>query len=55
MPSKRNAKVVRLGNALAVFLPADWVRGNGIEKGSILEIVYDGVVTVKPPVRADSE
>jgi hypothetical protein len=49
MPSKRNAKVVRFGKSLAIFLPVDWVRGNGIEKGSVLEIVYDGVVTVKPP------
>jgi len=52
MPSKRNAKVVRLGKSLAIFLPADWVRGNEIEKGTVLEIAYDDVVTVKPPKAA---
>ena len=53
MPSKRNGKVVELGRSLAFILPRDWARFYGIEKGAVLEIVYDGVVTVKPP-KADA-
>lgn len=56
MSSKREAKVVKLGSSYAVFLPQDWCRGNGVEKGSIVPIEYDGDVVVKPPrAQAGSE
>lgn len=32
-----------------MVLPRDWVRGNAVEKGDVLEVEYDGVVTVKAP------
>ena len=49
MPSKTKAKVSKIGNGLAVFIPAAWCRGSGIEAGTIVELVYNGVLTVKPP------
>ncbi len=52
MPSKRDAKVVLLGGSYVVFLPRDWCRGNGVEKGSVLEIEYDGDVVVRAPKAA---
>lgn len=52
MPSQRKAKVVRLGDSYAIFLPRDWVRGNGIRKGSVVEIAYDEVLTVRAPMKA---
>ncbi len=38
-----------------VVLPVDWVRYNGIEKGTEVEVVYDGALTIKPPRSASSE
>jgi len=51
MPSKRTAKVVRLKTSYAIFLPKDWCRGNEIEKGSLVDLLYDGEVRVKPRPR----
>lgn len=50
--NRRKARVMRLNRSLAIVLPKDWVRGMDIRAGSLVEIVYNGVVKVKP-VRGD--
>ena len=32
-----------------VVLPVDWVRYNRIEKGDLVDVTYDGALTVTPP------
>lgn len=49
MPNERKARVVKIGDGYCVFLPIDWIRGNRVRKGTVLELQYDGVVIVKPP------
>jgi|GEM_PF-2624183 len=44
----RKSKAIRLGNATAVVLPIDWVRGNGIKHGDLLDVQYDEIVKVRP-------
>lgn len=51
MTNKRFGKVVKLGRSMAVVLPKDWTRGNNVEPGDELEIVYDGRVSVSAPVK----
>lgn len=56
MTNKRTAHVMKAGqHSLVVVLPKDWVRGHGIERGDILEVCYDGVVTIKAPCKSRSE
>jgi antitoxin component of MazEF toxin-antitoxin module len=45
--NSRKSKAVRLGNATAVVLPVDWVRGHQVEQGDLLDVRYDGVITVR--------
>lgn len=47
--NRRTARVLRSGGALAVVLPADWVRGNGVQAGDQVEVEYDGFVRVSLP------
>ena len=47
----RKSKALRVGNATAVVLPVDWVRGHQIKQGDVLEVCYDGCVTIKAPAR----
>ena len=44
---------MKLGNATAVVLPVDWVRGHKIECGDELEVRYDGAVTIRAPDKAE--
>lgn len=47
--NKRFSRVSKAGKgSLVVVLPKDWVRGMKIQPGSTVEVVYNGVVTVKP-------
>ena len=55
MTNKRFGKVVKLGRSMAVVLPKDWTRGNGVEPGDELEIEYDGRVSVNAPVKKPRE
>ena len=45
----RKSKAIRLGNATAVVLPIDWVRGHEVQQGDVLDVRYDGVITVRAP------
>ena len=47
--NRRSAKVLRSGGALAVVLPADWVRGNSVRAGDRLVVDYDCDVTISIP------
>lgn len=49
--NRRNARVFRIGRSQAVVLPRDWCDGNKIEPGQEVEILYDGIVRVKPKAR----
>jgi len=49
MPQIENRKVVRVGKTSSgVILPAAWLRYFGIKPGDEVEVVSNGVVTVKP-------
>ncbi len=45
--NKRTGKVVRLNRSLAVVLPKDWTRGQELQAGDEVEIVYNGCVKVE--------
>jgi antitoxin component of MazEF toxin-antitoxin module len=47
VPNLRRARPFRNGSSLAVILPADWVRGNGVEPGDEVELAYDGIVRIR--------
>jgi len=42
----RKARVIKLGNSLAVVLPKDWTRGMDVEQGQLVEMVYNGEVHI---------
>ncbi|MEM0343814.1 MAG: AbrB/MazE/SpoVT family DNA-binding domain-containing protein [Thermoplasmata archaeon] len=46
---------MRSGPSLVVVLPVDWARGMNIQAGDIVEVVYDGVVRVRPFPRERNE
>jgi antitoxin component of MazEF toxin-antitoxin module len=41
------SKVFRQGSSLAVVLPADWVRGNGVRAGDVAEVLYAKNVVIR--------
>ena len=50
MVAKRDARVTTTGpSSRAVVLPADWVRGTRIAKGSQVEVWYGDLLLVVPP------
>lgn len=52
--NKRTAKVQRYGtHSLYVALPKDWTRGMEIEKGDVVDIVYDGEVHIRKRLEAE--
>jgi len=44
----RSGKVVKIGKSLWISIPAAWARYNDIEKGSVVEIVFNDELRVKP-------
>lgn len=44
----RTARVFRDGGSHVVVLPPDWLRGQDIEPGDLVEIWYNGEVHVRP-------
>ncbi|MEM0344169.1 MAG: AbrB/MazE/SpoVT family DNA-binding domain-containing protein [Thermoplasmata archaeon] len=46
---------MRSGPSLVVVLPVDWARGMGIQAGDSVEVVYDGIVKIRPLPRERSE
>jgi hypothetical protein len=49
MSLQRQRKLVTHGGCVVVALPPDWLRGNGMNPGDVVELVYDGAtVTVRP-------
>ncbi len=49
MPNTRARKIVRVGDSLAVTLPPDWLRGNGLGAGDRVALTYDSDVRVRIP------
>ena len=47
--NSRTAHIFRSGGAMAVVLPADWVRGHGLRPGDSVNLEYDGDVRVRAP------
>lgn len=43
----RKSKIFQQGNSLAVVLPADWVRGNGVRAGDVAEVSYAKNVVIR--------
>ncbi len=50
----RKVRVRRQGSSLYMALPPDWVRGNGLEPGDELVILYDGQLRVKVPAKREA-
>ncbi|MBT0160889.1 AbrB/MazE/SpoVT family DNA-binding domain-containing protein [Candidatus Bathyarchaeota archaeon A05DMB-2] len=49
MPQKENRKIVRIGKtSLGVILPRAWLRYFCLEAGDQVEVISNGVVTIKP-------
>jgi len=49
MPGKTlPRKIIRQGTSKVVALPPDWLRAFGLDLGDEVDVVYDGVVIVKP-------
>jgi len=44
----RIRRIYRTGRSVAVTLPQDWLRGNGLRPGDEVEIRYDGEVHIRP-------
>ena len=50
--NRRTARAIQQGRgSLLVTLPKDWTRGTGVEKGDLLDLVYDGESVQVKPVR----
>jgi len=46
--NKRTSKVLRTGSSATVVLPKDWCRGENVQVGDEVEILYDGEVRIRP-------
>ncbi len=45
----RFGRILRVGGSFVVAIPADWLRGHGLEKGDEVEIRYgEGDLIVRP-------
>ncbi len=49
---RRGAKLWRTGNSTGVTVPPDWMAGNGLAPGDIVEVLYDGVLVIATRDRA---
>lgn len=49
VPSKRRARVYKQGSGTVVVLPVDWCRGMEIEPGDVVELLYNGRLTISKP------
>ena len=56
MPGKTSRSVGTNGRSQAryVVLPRAWCEASGVDKGSRVEVLYDGVLIVLPPDRRSS-
>jgi antitoxin component of MazEF toxin-antitoxin module len=41
-------KVFKIGDSLAITLPAEFVKEHGIKEGQPITLVYDGLLKAKP-------
>jgi antitoxin component of MazEF toxin-antitoxin module len=49
VPQKETRKIIKIGNtSLGVILPKGWLQYAGLRHGDRVEVVTNGVVTVKP-------
>jgi len=55
IPSKEIRRVIQAGNAVAVVIPAHWARYYNLTKGSKIEIVTNGSMTVTPILEDKTE
>lgn len=52
MALQRLRKLVTHGGCTVVALPPDWLRGNGVNPGDVVELDYDqGKVVIRPVPR----
>jgi antitoxin component of MazEF toxin-antitoxin module len=49
MPNVRERRILRSGGAMVVSLPPDWLRGNGLSAGDVVELTYDGIIRIRAP------
>lgn len=45
--NKRRAKLYRHGPSLVVTVPRDFVRGNGLQPGDDVEVLYNGILEIR--------
>lgn len=55
MTSKRTTRTFKIGGSQAIVLPCDWLRGNDIRPGDEVELLYNGIVRIRPLRREMSE
>ncbi|MCJ7571556.1 MAG: AbrB/MazE/SpoVT family DNA-binding domain-containing protein [Candidatus Thermoplasmatota archaeon] len=48
IPSRSIRKIVQIGNARGVILPAHWLDYFGLDRGDEIEVITNGNVTITP-------
>jgi hypothetical protein len=48
MPSRIARKILKSGDSKTAALPPDWLRGNNLDVGDKVDVLYDSIVIVKP-------
>jgi len=51
-PMRDVRKAFRIGDSLAITLPADFVREHGIKEGQPIDLIFDGLLKARP-LKAD--
>ena len=46
--NRRKSKVLRTGTSATVVLPKDWCRGENVQIGDEVELLYDGEIRIRP-------
>lgn len=54
MPQLDTRRLLKIGGAYAITIPGGWVRFHGLQPGDTLEVVTNGVLTVKPQVKTSA-
>jgi hypothetical protein len=54
-PQTENRKIIRIGKtSLGVILPKAWLSYFSLQAGDKVEVVSNGYVTIKPPVKTSN-
>ena len=48
MPGKVERSILWAGGSKLAALPPDWLRYYGLDRGDSVEMIYDGLIIIKP-------